>query len=81
MADKIPVHTPAPPQDLNVYAIRKSAAGIGYTQGSFAEAIGVSLNTVKNWEQRRRKPTGPARALLTIIARNPTAFVEAMGEH
>ncbi len=74
----IPVHTRPPAKELNVYKIRRDAAGIGYTQGSFAEAIGVSVKTVQNWEQGRRKPTGPARALLTIIARHPTAFAEAV---
>jgi DNA-binding transcriptional regulator YiaG len=50
----------------------------GYTQGSFAQAIGVSLKTVQNWEQRRRKPTGPARALLVVIAHDPVTFANAI---
>jgi putative transcriptional regulator len=75
---QIPIRTKAPPQDLDVYAIRMQARGIGYTQGSFAEAIGVSVKTVQNWEQRRRKPTGPARALLVVIAHDPVAFANAI---
>jgi putative transcriptional regulator len=65
--------------DLDVYTIRKNAVGIGYTQGSFAEAIGVPVKTVQNWEQGRRKPTGPARALLLVVARYPKAFARRWG--
>jgi hypothetical protein len=43
MAIQIPIRTKAPPRNLDVYAIRMQARGIGYTQGSFAEAIGVSV--------------------------------------
>ena len=66
--------------DLDVYQIRKSAVGIGYTQGSFAEAIGVPVKTLQNWEQWRRKPTGPARALLLVVARYPKAFATPLEE-
>jgi putative transcriptional regulator len=75
---QIPIKTSPPPRDLDVYAIRMQAKGIGYTQGSFAQAIGVSVKTVQNWEPRRRKPTGPARALLVVIAHDPVAFANAI---
>jgi putative transcriptional regulator len=39
---------------------------------------GVSVKTVQNWEQGRRKPTGPARALLVVIAHDPVAFANAI---
>jgi putative transcriptional regulator len=40
--------------------------------------IGVNLRTLQNWEQRRTRPTGPARALLKIVASNPKSALEAL---
>ncbi|MBI3079120.1 MAG: hypothetical protein HYY85_19380 [Deltaproteobacteria bacterium] len=40
--------------------------------------IGVSLATLQNWEQGRRTPEGPARALLKVAAENPEAVAEAV---
>jgi putative transcriptional regulator len=56
---------------IDVRAIRLASEGIGATQQTFADAIGVPVKTVRNWEQGRRKPTGAARVLLTLIQRNP----------
>jgi putative transcriptional regulator len=56
--------------NIDVQAIRLAARGIGATQRSFAAAIGVPVKTLRNWEQRRRRPTGPALVLLTLIQRN-----------
>ena len=42
--------------------------GIGSTQRAFANSIGVPVKTLRNWEQARRQPTGPARVLLALIA-------------
>jgi putative transcriptional regulator len=44
---------------------------IGLTQTQFAEALGISIHTLRNWEQGRRQPEGPALALLRIAARHP----------
>jgi DNA-binding transcriptional regulator YiaG len=44
---------------------------VGLTQKDFARAIGISVHTLRNWEQGRRKPDGPALALLRIAARHP----------
>jgi putative transcriptional regulator len=44
---------------------------IGLTQAQFAEALGISVHTLRNWEQDRRKPEGSALALLRIAARHP----------
>ena len=63
-------------------AIRLAAQGIGGTQQSFADAIGVPVKTLRNWEQRRRSPTGPARMLLSLIARDPwLVFDVTEGQH
>jgi len=44
---------------------------IGLTQGQSARALGISVHTLRNWEQNRRKPEGAALALLRIAARHP----------
>jgi putative transcriptional regulator len=57
---------------IDVRAIRLSTTGgIAATQQGFADAIGVPVKTLRNWEQGRRQPTGPARVLLALIARDP----------
>ncbi len=48
------------------------------SQAEFALMIGVSLGTLQNWEQGRRFPEGPARALLKIAAEKPEAVIEAL---
>ncbi len=53
---------------LDIAAIRKRA---GLTQTGFARQIGVSPGTLRNWEQGRRYPDGPARVLLTLLAKDP----------
>ena len=59
----------------DVQAIRKSA---NISQAQFAKLIGVNLRTLQNWEQRRTRPTGPALALLKIVAFNPKSAIEAL---
>ena len=49
---------------------------VGLTQVSFAEAMGISVHTLRNWEQGRRHPEGPAVALLRIAARHPQIIRE-----
>lgn len=51
---------------------------LGKTQRQFARMIGVSLATLRNWEQGRRHPDGPARALLQVAAANPRAVELAL---
>lgn len=48
------------------------------SQTEFAEAFGISTATLRNWEQGRRQPTGPARALLKVAAKHPKAVLEAV---
>jgi putative transcriptional regulator len=48
------------------------------SQSEFAQLIGVSVKTLQNWEQDRRRPTGPAVALLRIIGREPKLAIEAI---
>lgn len=60
----------------DVKAIRKR---LNKSQSEFALMIGVSLSTLQNWEQGRRRPEGPARALLKVAAENPKAVADALG--
>ena len=49
---------------------------VGLTQAEFAKAMGISVHTLRNWEQGRRHPEGPAIALLRIAARHPRVIRE-----
>jgi len=49
---------------------------VGLTQVQFAQAMGISVHTLRNWEQGRRRPDGPAIALLRIAARHPRIIRE-----
>ena len=49
---------------------------VGLTQTRFAAAMGISVHTLRNWEQGRRSPEGPALALLKIAARHPRIIRE-----
>jgi len=51
---------------------------LGKSQSEFALLIGVSVSTIRNWEQGRRTPERPARALLQVAAENPEAVAEAL---
>ena len=58
--------------------VRAVRAKLGTSQTEFALMIGVSVATLRNWEQGRRTPDGPALALLRVAARNPKAVIEAL---
>ena len=59
-------------------AVRRVRQKLGKSQTDFAMMIGVSVATLRNWEQGRRVPDGPARALLKVAAKNPKAVAEAL---
>jgi len=58
--------------------VKKARSALGLSQTEFAQMIGVSVGTLRNWEQGRRVPEGPARALLLVAARNPQAVAAAL---
>jgi len=60
---------------LHVKEIRKQT---GLTQAKFCHLIDVNLGTLRNWEQGRREPTGPAKALLRAIGRDPLHVLAAL---
>ena len=51
---------------------------IGLTQNEFSRMIGVSIKTLQNWEQGRREPEGPAKALLRVVEKAPQAVMSAL---
>ena len=61
------------PVDVKAVRLR-----LGKSQSEFARMIGVSVSTLQNWEQGRRRPEGPARALLKVAAANPEAVAAAL---
>jgi putative transcriptional regulator len=58
--------------------VTKLRERLGLSQEDFADAFGVSVGTVRGWEQGRREPDGPARVLLTVIDREPAAVLRAL---
>jgi putative transcriptional regulator len=58
--------------------IRTVRESLNVSQRQFALMIGVSVRTLQNWEQGRRRPEGPAKALLKVAAKNPGAVLEAL---
>jgi putative transcriptional regulator len=62
-------------EDPNPKAIRER---LGLSQSRFASIIGVSVRTLQNWEQGRREPEGPAKALLRVVDREPQAVLQAL---
>jgi putative transcriptional regulator len=63
------------PNDIDVKAIREK---ISLSQGEFAKLFGLSKRTLEHWEHGRRVPSGPARAFLIVIAREPDAVRRAL---
>jgi putative transcriptional regulator len=59
--------------------IRKLRESVDVSQAQFARMIGVSKGTLQNWEQGRRRPRGPAKALLRVFEEDPEAVVRALG--
>jgi putative transcriptional regulator len=71
------VHHVQPPEPLDLAAIRGRT---GLSREAFARRIGVSMDTLRDWENGRRKPEGPARVLLAMLSRNPRVLEETLGE-
>lgn len=72
---QLPVQEYQPPKRVEIEPIRKR---LGLTQASFARVFGLNVATVRDWEQGRRTPEGPARTLLAIIARHPEIVHEVL---
>lgn len=62
-------------KEPNVVAIRER---YGLSQEQFAALLGISIRTLQNWEQGRRRPRGPARVLLRVAAKHPDAILDTL---
>ena len=63
------------PREVDVKAIREKT---GLSQQGFCAAFGISLGTLRHWEQGLRAPRGPARTLLLVVEHDPTAVIRAI---
>lgn len=63
------------PAEVDVKAIRER---LQLSQEAFARKFGFSVGSVRNWEQRHRRPEGPARTLLKVIETDPQAVLKAL---
>jgi putative transcriptional regulator len=59
--------------ESNIVRVRSK---LGLSQSKFAAILGISPDTLQNWEQGRRTPTGPAKVLLRIAAKHPEVLLE-----
>ena len=64
--------------ELSPFDIKTVREKLHKSQSEFALMIGVSVSTLQNWEQGRRKPEGPAKALLKVAFKNPKAVMDAL---
>ncbi|RLE24913.1 MAG: transcriptional regulator [Acidobacteria bacterium] len=64
--------------EMNAPDIKAIRQSLKMSQREFALMIGVSVRTLQNWEQGRREPDGPAKALLRVASMNPRAVIEAL---
>ncbi|WP_018320587.1 MULTISPECIES: DNA-binding transcriptional regulator [unclassified Bradyrhizobium] len=70
----------AAPADANPLAVRDLRRRACLTQMEFAAKLGVPVETIRNWEQGKRAPRGPARALLAVIAHAPDTVFQALAK-
>jgi putative transcriptional regulator len=68
----------APKFYVDAAKVKEIRAITGLSQPKFAKLLHVDVGTLRNWEQGRREPTGPAQALLRAIKNNPQAVLKAL---
>jgi putative transcriptional regulator len=73
----------APSREFHIDAVevREIRRATGLSQQKFADMIHVRITTLRNWEQGRRDPTGPAKALLTAIKNDPVHVIGALARN
>jgi putative transcriptional regulator len=79
MAAPVPV-SDAPAEAASGPAVRDLRRRASLTQLEFASRLGVPVETIRNWEQGKRMPRGPARALLAVIAHAPDTVFSALAK-
>ncbi len=70
----------AAPETGNLPTVRDLRRRAHLTQQQFAAKLGVPVETIRNWEQGKRAPRGPARALLAVIAHAPDTVFDALAK-
>ncbi len=78
--DAAPIPVYATPGLTPIVNVKKLRERLSLTQEAFAAAYRIPIGTLRDWEQRRKLPDAPARAYLTVIARNPQAVAELLAE-
>ena len=76
----LPLATEAAPTEVGTLAVRDLRRRACLTQMEFAAKLGVPVETIRNWEQGKRAPRGPARALLAVIAHAPDTVFQALAK-
>lgn len=72
------VRVPSRKFQIDATSIKALRASLELSQAKFAALLSVDLGTLRNWEQGRREPTGPAKALLRAIRNDPKAVLSAL---
>ena len=78
MASAAPATASVAPAEVALPAVRELRRRARLTQLEFASRLGVPVETIRNWEQGKRMPRGPARALLAVIAHAPETVFAAL---
>jgi putative transcriptional regulator len=68
------------PGFIHIPNVKKLRERLGLTQEAFAAVYRIPIGTLRDWEQGRKRPDAPARAYLTVIARNPEAVANLLKE-
>lgn len=76
----VPPAAETPPVEAGSLAVRDLRRRACLTQMEFAAKLGVPVETIRNWEQGKRAPRGPARALLAVIAHAPDTVFQALAK-
>ena len=78
--DAAPIGCYEMPGFIPIPNVKKLRNRLGLTQEAFAATYRIPIGTLRDWEQRRKLPDAPARAYLTVIARNPEVVAGLLGE-
>ena len=78
LAPATPAAAAVPCETAALPAVRDLRRRARLTQTEFASRLGVPVETIRNWEQGKRAPRGPARALLAVIAHSPDTVFAAL---
>ena len=70
-----------PKVEFEPFDVQHIRAGFGMTQRAFASLIGISVETLRNWEEGRRRPHGPSRALLRVLDADPFLVARVLNWH